>query len=51
MVVLFGFVSLVFGAIPFYGEAAAIAALGRIDKRDLNMACQNLNGKLDVLQG
>jgi hypothetical protein len=51
MVVLFGVFALLFGAIPFYGEAAAIAALGRIDRKDLDMACQDLNGKLDVLQG
>lgn len=32
MVVLFGTFTLLFGAIPFFGEAAAIARLSNIDK-------------------
>ena len=39
MVALFGCFTLLFGVIPFYGEAGAIAAFGRIDKVDLNEAC------------
>jgi hypothetical protein len=36
MVVTFGIFTFLFGVIPFYGEAGAISALGRIDKKDLD---------------
>jgi hypothetical protein len=39
MISLFSIFTLLFGVIPFYGEAAAIGRLGRIDKQDLNLAC------------
>jgi hypothetical protein len=51
MVVTFGIFTLFFGVIPFYGEAKAIGALGRIDKEDLDEACYQLNGQLDMVQG
>ena len=40
---LFGGFLLLFGVLPFYGEAAAIAVLGNLDKADLDQACAVMN--------
>jgi hypothetical protein len=51
MVVLFGVFTFLFGVIPFYTEAAAIAVLSRISKSDLDTACKELNYNLLELKG
>jgi len=43
MTVLFGIITFIC-MIVFYGQAAAISRLGRIDKEDMDEACSTLNG-------
>jgi hypothetical protein len=50
MVVLFGFATFVC-MIVFYGQAGAINVLSHIEERDIDMACEELNGKMDAIQG
>jgi hypothetical protein len=43
MIVIFGFATFIC-MIVFYGQAGAISMLNRISKRDVDIACTELNG-------